>query len=186
MSPAIGFRVWRIDEMLTGPRLASPHRYAVWLPGVALKAECKNESGALALANPHRKQPGPTPPIEGCTCGIYAYHEADEMVDAINSGLVGGAVLAWGRLTIHQEGFRGEFARPLALCYAPMFLAGSTASSLARLAHVYSLPVLDSSHLALFATEFGESYRPAAEQSDDWTGRLATSVRRVLGTWFRG
>ena len=108
------------------------------------------------------------------------------MVDAINSGLVGGAVLAWGRLTIHQEGFRGEFARPLALCYAPMFLAGSTASSLARLAHVYSLPVLDSSHLAVFATEFGESYRPAAEPSDDWTRRMATSVRRVLGAWFRG
>ena len=186
MSPAIGFRVWRIDEMLTGPRLASPHRYAVWLPGVALKAECQDESGAPAVAKPHRKQPELTPPIEDCMCGIYAYHEANQMIEAITSRLVGGAVLAWGRLTIHQEGFRSEFARPLALCYPPTFLPGSVASSLARLANVYSLPVLDASHIAVFAAEFGESYRPAAKPSDDWTERLATSVRRVLGTWFRG
>jgi len=182
MSPAIGFRVWRIDDMLTGPRLASPHRYAAWVPGLPLKSECQDESGARALANPHRKQPGVAPPLEGCTCGIYAYHDADDMVAALTSRLVGGAVLAWGRLTIHQQGFRTEFARPLALCYPPMFLP----DSLARLAHVYGLPVLDASHIAVFATEFGESYRPAAEPSDDWTRRMATSVRRVLGAWFRG
>src|SRR5207245_4054632 len=75
MSPAIGFRVWRIDEMLTEPRLASPHRFAAWLPGVPLKAECKGESGPRALANPHQKQPGVAPPVESCTCGIYAYHD---------------------------------------------------------------------------------------------------------------
>ena len=186
MSPAIGFRVWRIDEMLTGPRLASPHRYAVWLPGVALKAECQDDWGAPALANPHRKQPGLTPPIEGCTCGIYAYHEANQMVEAITSRLVGGAVLAWGRLTIHQEGFRAEFARPLALCYDQMLIAGPTASPLARLAGVYGLPVIDASHIGVLAAEFGESYLPAAEPSDDWTARLGTSVRRVFGSWLRG
>jgi hypothetical protein len=186
MSPAIGFRVWRIDEMLTGPRLASPHRHAAWLPGVPLKAECKDESGALALAHPHRKQPGVSPPIEGCTCGIYAYHEADDMVDALTSRLVGGAVVAWGRITIHQEGFRAEFARPLALCYQQMLVAGSTALSLARVADVYRLPMIDAGHIAVFAAEFGESYLPLAEPSDDWTARLGTSVRRVFGTWFRG
>jgi hypothetical protein len=182
MSPAIGFRVWRIDEMLTGPRLSSPHRYAAWLPGLPLKAECQDESGARALPNPHRKQPGVAPPLEGCTCGIYAYHEADDMVKALTSGLIGGAVLAWGRLTIHQEGFRTEFARPFALCYPPMFRPDSAASSLARLAHAYRLPVLDASHIAVFAAEFGESYRPAAEPSVDWTARLRTSVRRVFGS----
>jgi len=186
MSPAIGFRVWRIDEMLTGLRLASPHRYVAWRPGLPLKAECQDESVAPALAHPHRKQPGVTPPIEGCTCGIYAYHEPGQMVEAITTRLVGGAVVAWGRLTIHEEGFRAEFARPLALCYPPRFLAASTASALARLAHVYSLPVLDASHIALFAAEFGESYRPETEPSDAWTARLGTSVRRVLGSWLRG
>jgi hypothetical protein len=186
MSPAIGFRVWRIDEMLTGPRLASPHRYAAWLPGLPLKAECKDESGARTLANPHRKQPGVGPPVEGCTCGIYAYHEAEEMVEALTSWQVGGAVIAWGRITIHQEGFRAEFARPLALCYQQTLVAGSTAKSLARLADLYRLPVIDASHIAVFAAEFGESYLPAAEPSDRWTARLGTSVRRVFGTWFRG
>ena len=186
MSPAIGFRVWRIDEMLTGPRLASPHRYAAWLPGLPLKAECKDESGGRALANPHRKQPGVAPPLEVCTCGIYAYHEADGMVEALTWRLVGGAVLAWGRITIHQEGFRAEFARPLALCYQQTLIAGSPAIPLARLADVYGLPVIDASHIGVFAAEFGESYRPAAEPSDDWTARLGTSVRRVFGSWLRG
>ena len=186
MSPAIGFRVWRIDEMLTGPRLASPHRYAAWLPGLPLKAECKDESGGRALANPHRKQPGVAPPLEGCTCGIYAYHEADGMVEALTSRLVGGAVLAWGRITIHQEGFRAEFARPLALCYQKTLIAGSTAIPLARLADVYGLPVIEASRIGVFAAEFGESYLPPDEPSDDWTTRLGTSVRRVFGSWLRG
>ena len=185
MTPAIGFRVWRIDEMLTEPRLASPHRFAAWLPGAPLKAECKGELGPRALANPHQKQPGVAPPVETCTCGIYAYHDKDEMLEAITSRLVGGVILAWGRLTIHQEGFRAEFARPLALCYPQLFVR-SMAGSVTRVADVYRLPVLDASHIAVFAAEFGDTYRPPPEPSVDWTARVATSVRRVFGEWFGG
>jgi hypothetical protein len=185
VSPAIGFRVWRIDEQLTGPRLTSPNRYTTWLPDAPVRARCIDESGAPILTKAHRKEPQVAPPIEGCTCGIYAYHEPVQMVSSITSHLVGGAILAWGRLTIHPEGFRAEFARPLALCYPHMFLAGSTAVQLARLADRYRLPVLDVSHVDVFAAEFGERYSPEAEPSAGWTVRVATSLRRVLGGWFR-
>jgi len=67
-----------------------------------------------------------------------------------------------------------------------MLIAGPTASPLARLAGVYGLPVIDASHIGVLAAEFGESYLPAAEPSDDWTARLGTSVRRVFGSWLRG
>ena len=38
-----------------------------------------------------------------------------------------GVVEAWGRIELYPEGFRAEFARPLALVLPPAFSADSTA-----------------------------------------------------------
>lgn len=185
MSPAVGFRFWRIDERPTGPQLASPYRTALWLPGLPLEAKCKETYPHRELPMAHQQEAGAAPPVHGCSCGVYAYHQADQMIDAIASGIVGGAVLCWGRITIHAEGLRAQFARPLALCYPPKFLGCSRADAvLVRLATAYRLPLLDTDHIEVFAAEFGESFQPESEPSGG--RRLSRSVRRLFGRWFGG
>ena len=180
MNPAIGYRVWRIDEWLSGPRLASPNRYTPWVPGVPLMAECLDESSPQGITKAHRQQPEVAPPLEGCSCGIYAYHDVQRMRGALNSELVGGAVLCWGRITIHPEGIRAQFARPLVLCFPEISMFESTPGSLIRLGASYGLPLLEASHIEVFAREFGESYEPAPDPSTAWSARVRKSVREFF------
>jgi hypothetical protein len=141
VTPAVGFRVWRIEEMLTGPRLASPYRHSVWVPHVALQAECREEGGDGRLPRAHRQERSMAPLAE-CSCGIYAYHEPDRMLNGIAEGLVGGAILCWGQVVIHTEGLRTQFARPLALAGSESILAASHDRNLTRLAAAYGIPLL--------------------------------------------
>lgn len=177
MTPAIGFRLWRIEEMLTGPRLASPYRHCVWVPHVALEAECREESGIARLSKAHR-QASWMAPLSDCSCGIYAYHEPERMLCAIADGLVGGAVLCWGRVVIHNEGLRAQFARPLALAATKPIFVESPDRNVTRLAAAYGVPLLTDSHLGLYAREFGESVKPPMEASNGW-------FERLLARWFR-
>ena len=186
MTPAIGFRVWRIGETLTGPRLVSPNRNSLWLPGIRLEAECWTEAvggehGRLAKA--HRNQPELRPPVQACTCGIYAYHSTEDMANALQTRFIGGAVLCWGRITIHREGIRAQFARPLALSSADSF-SPSTDDYLAELAAGYGVPLLDLSHLELYAREFGERYEPVADPPTAWGRQLTRSMRDAFARWF--
>lgn len=75
------------------------------------------------------------PPGKDCECGLRAYHpwlvppwylwSGDK---AANQDLyVTGVVEAWGRIELYPEGFRAEFARPVALVLPPAFSADSTA-----------------------------------------------------------
>lgn len=183
MNPAIGFRVWGIDEMLTRPRLVSPFRYSPWRPRTALQAECKVEPSDGKLAKAHRQEPNAPPPVEACSCGIYAYHDAERMVNGMTAGTVGGAVVCWGRLTIHPEGLRAQFARPLALCM-PEIYNQSTLTALIRLGASYGIPLLEVSHIALYASEFGECYRPVPDPSSAFGSRVGKSMRDLFGRWF--
>ena len=176
MTPAVGFRLWRIEEMLTGPRLASPYRHSVWVPHVALEAECREEAGN-GLPKAHR-QASRMAPLSDCSCGIYAYHEAERMLDGIADGLVGGAVLCWGRVVIHNEGLRAQFARPLALAATEPIFVETHDRNVRRLAAAYGVPLLTDSHLGLYAREFGESVKPPIEASSGW-------FERLLVRWFR-
>jgi hypothetical protein len=63
-------------------------------------------------------------PTEGCTCGLYANHPwaRDPNSDFLRVDGMGlepdevfGVVEAWGRIEVHEDGFRAEFARPIAL-----------------------------------------------------------------------
>jgi hypothetical protein len=187
LTPAIGFRIWRIDELLTGPRLVSPFRHVLWPPGTQLEAECwtdtaDSEKGQLPKA--HRREPDLRPPLEACTCGIYAYHSIEEITKSPMPRHIGGAVLCWGRITIHREGIRSQFARPLALGSAELPLESSTEADLLQLAASYGIPLLDVSHLALYAREFGECYDPIDAVHPTWGSRITRSMRDVFAGWF--
>jgi hypothetical protein len=90
----IGFRAW----VARGSKLTALGGEEEWPVGVCA-ARCREDA--------HH-----TPPVSGCGCGIYAVHDP---AACIERGTVVGAILAWGRLEVHHEGFRAEYARPVAL-----------------------------------------------------------------------
>jgi len=190
MTPAIAFRVWGVEEMLSGPRLVSPFRYTVWHPGGPLEAACRDESNDREhgrMPKAPRGQPDLAPPIADCGCGIYGYHDVERMKCALAAGLVGGAALCWGRIAIHQEGVRAQFARPLALCLPDGILSSRWNSApLMRIAACYGVPLLEASNISLYAREFGENYQPGLELSESWGSRAAKSFRDLCGRWFGG
>ena len=63
-------------------------------------------------------------PAAGCACGLYASHPwaRDPNSDFLRVDGMGlepddvfGVVEAWGRMEVHEDGFRAEYARPIAL-----------------------------------------------------------------------
>lgn len=64
--------------------------------------------------NPDHAAPDPD-----CMCGLYANHNVpDEGAGSYASDTVLGAVLAWGRLEVHPNGFRAQYAEPIVLGYS--------------------------------------------------------------------
>ncbi len=51
-----------------------------------------------------------------CVCGLHAFTEPRHWE---RSGLVHGAIVAWGRIVVHDRGFRAEHARPIAFLDQP-------------------------------------------------------------------
>ncbi len=93
----LGFRAWRFD----GYKLRSAAAMAHWTVG---------ENRARCLVGRH---PAPDPL---CGCGLYAWHEPRQ---ARGTTYVHGAVLGWGRMEVHRDGWRAEFAEPVMIAYCP-------------------------------------------------------------------
>jgi hypothetical protein len=81
-----------------------------------------------------------------CECGLHAYAEPHHWK---GSGLLHGVVVAWGRIEMHERGFRAEHARPVA------FLDQVT-PWLRRGVERYGLPVLSASELVAYARWWGD------------------------------
>jgi hypothetical protein len=125
----IGYRRWTIDAF--GQLRPVTLSRAPWQPGVNT-AECRwrefqdhAHTFRLGALEPKRPDPGlHAAPGPSCECGIYAMHElsrlavrnrypADEYL--ANGVPVVGAVAAFGRLEVHESGFRAEKAAVVAL-----------------------------------------------------------------------
>lgn len=158
----LGYRQWKVNEDM---RLASAIADTVWEPGVN---EARCESLGPAFLQPRR--PGPPvhdAPHHDCHCGFYALHEpsfwyAQEDDDLTRGHLasrpgeqgVCGLVAGWGRVEVHHEGFRSQFARVVAIA-APKNKRGAV---LARaVADEYGVPCVPRGELERVASEFGES-----------------------------
>ena len=104
-----GVRVWNVDEhsLLRGVGYGGP---LAWSPdGEPTSAHC--------LGGSHRA------PDPECDCGLYAYHPASLTRDHIRGSygtLLTGIVEAWGRIELHEGGFRAQYARPI-LVFEPAF-----------------------------------------------------------------
>lgn len=111
-----GFRTWMLDP---GGTLI-PYTGAVgpWTPGVNT-ASCGR--GAAHEA-----------PGEGCTCGIYAFHD---MHRQLRGEPFVGAIAAWGDMEVYRDGFRARHATVLAL-------AGDASAPARRAAERYGVPIV--------------------------------------------
>lgn len=85
------------------------------------------------------------PPEWACWCGLYAALDVDRAVEVAQrnrgSRCVIGVVAGWGRVLVHEHGWRSQFATPAALlqCWA---LSPLQRRLVRRAADRYGVPVL--------------------------------------------
>lgn len=116
---ALGFRAWRPSLEGLQP-LTGQHP---WEPGVN-QAVCERRNRVAYFYGGY--EPTTTPrahasPDGDCGCGLYAWHELDQLRrnhDGSEVPIVYGAVAGWGRTIVHQDGWRAAKARILALAHA--------------------------------------------------------------------
>lgn len=159
----LGYRQWKVNADM---RLASAVAPTAWEPGVN-EARCEDiNTVRLLRAMGHHDVARPEPrhdaPHHECHCGFYALHEPtfwydddDSKYGQLSSGgdqAVAGLVAGWGRVEVHHEGFRSQFARVVAIA-APKDKRGAT---LARaVAEEYGVPCVPRDELERVAGEFG-------------------------------
>jgi hypothetical protein len=96
IEPLVGFRNWRVD----GDLLVSPYTPVVWREAV-MCASCLGEG--------HRA------PHPSCGCGLSAYREPQTRFATTDFRGVSGIVSLWGRVEVHADHVRAEYARVEAL-----------------------------------------------------------------------
>lgn len=167
----LGYRQWKVNADM---RLSSAVISTVWEPGVN-EAHCAPEGGAVLYQHFMMELPPESShdaPQKGCHCGFYALHkptfwydEHDSYLSAKGDQAVSGLVAGWGRVEVHHEGFRAQYARVVAIA-APKDKRGAL---LARaVADEYGVPCVPRAELERVASEFGnpvpEDMRPKAPE----------------------
>ncbi len=150
----VAFRSWR----LAGERLMSPFIPCRWQHRV-MHAACFDANRRLTrgvgwLDGPHES------PHEACQCGIYAYHTPGPRSWFGEAYWCEGVVSAWGRLVVHNDGFRAEHARVEALAVPPGLRAFG-ARHVDRAAGALSVPVVPHDELEDFAAGLGGGVPPS-------------------------
>jgi hypothetical protein len=165
--PMIGYRAWLVEPRCDGFELRgvlAPVRWAS-TPNAWTAAVCRPEAGTGSPLVRHDQVDVPHP---DCTCGLHAYHSLsiggydDRLVPAVgwDVGIVWGAVVGAGRVLTYGDGWRAQFARPVAM------LQGSGLESHVRgVARQLGIPVVSKSGIARVAVEFGRPGRILASPS---------------------
>jgi hypothetical protein len=144
----VAFRSWR----LAGERLMSPFIPCRWT-GRVMHAECYDANRRLQrgvgwLDEPHDS------PHERCQCGIYAYHVPGPRSWFGEAYWCEGVVSAWGRIVVHDDGFRAEHARVEALA-VPSSLVAYGAATVHDAAARLGVPVVPHAELEAHAAGLG-------------------------------
>jgi hypothetical protein len=117
--PIIAYRFWAVrsqdgDTFLTS--LNSPDQRR-WMAGMPMQAICSASALGTERRHPRTSAPDPT-----CRCGLYALKQPreypDRWVDGADSSLraiAAGQVALWGVVIEHEQGYRAEYAYPVAI-----------------------------------------------------------------------
>jgi hypothetical protein len=158
-APVVAFRSWR----LAGARLMSPFIPCRWQDRV-MHATCFDANRTLTrgvgwLDEPHAS------PHEACQCGIYGYYTPGPRSWFGEAYWCEGVVSAWGRLVVHNDGFRAEHARVEALAVPASARFG--AAHVERAAAALGIPVVAHGELESFAARLGGGVPAALRPSAD-------------------
>jgi hypothetical protein len=138
----VGFRNWRvIDGTLT-----SPHAGVSWNEPI-LCARCLREPE-------HRA------PEQACDCGVSAYHEPQQEFSTVDFRGVSGIVSLWGRLEVHPDRMRAEFARVEALATYHRWSVRQR-HAVAAVAAQLGVDLVDLREQSAAAEHYGASMAPA-------------------------
>jgi len=141
-TPIIGFRGWRVVvDPDRGLLLGSARLNSQWNGVQTTHAECLAE-------NTTKPDVAHAAPVAACGCGLYLMKRLADLEQYTDPDMVVGAVVSWGRIIEHTDGFRAEYARPLAL------VAGMRAAE--QLGGALGLPVVAADWLENYAKEFGD------------------------------
>ena len=117
----VGWRAWRVHDTGLHVRLVSEYSpmhglsdwEAIWPPDRWHFAVCKH----------HEDDPTHEPPMEGCSCGLYAANTPERLKELgygrYSDTRVLGAVALAGKVIPGTQGYKAERARPLRL-WVPM------------------------------------------------------------------
>jgi hypothetical protein len=147
-------------------------RHAAALVGLGQKPPAASKAAARVVAR-QRRLPRHPAPGDDCSCGIYAYHDADS--EFLSAAPIVGVVQAWGRLCVHARGFRAERVRVVALAFHDKLGYGVQADRYREVARRASawwrVPLLRFEELAASLPEFGspvpEDLRPRDDDEEE-------------------
>jgi hypothetical protein len=150
----VGFRSWR----LAGGRLQSPYIPCRW-DGRVMHAECYDANRGLVRGEGWLDEPHASPHPD-CRCGIYAYHGPGLRHYYGEAWCCEGVVSAWGRIEVHADGLRAEYARVEALG-VPDLGNPRLAGAVAEIGASLGVPVVDAGELPEIAAALGGPVPPA-------------------------
>ena len=120
MEPITGYRAWNVHHngLLIGQNHAEP-----WPPYTPFVARCGQAISPLHIKDGQWV----SPPVWSCRCGVHAFNnpmDVDRRVrygrdlwttgiqDIGEEAMVWGEVKLWGRVIVHESGYRAEFGYP--------------------------------------------------------------------------
>jgi hypothetical protein len=123
-------------------------------------------------------------PAPDCGCGFNAYHEPrGRLGTSVRGGttlMVAGAIRARGHIEVHHEGFRAQYAQPIALAYGGR--DDPDGERVRQAAAEFGIAAVPLSDLLAFTQEFGhpvpQEMRPEERLSFD-PGAVAPGYRSI-------
>src|SRR4029077_19217195 len=124
-APLVGWRAWLVAVPLPPseiePLLVSGNGMVIWPPAQALEAQHLPGPMPPSVFGVENACDGPPcsghRPHQRPRCGIYAFAEAGDLQQALDpvwseASFVIGTVALWGRVAVHDHGYRAQFAYP--------------------------------------------------------------------------
>ena len=154
------------------------HGESYWHAG-ANRARCSVSNGPYSSRERH-EAPGPK-----CGCGLYAMHDGERMVaggltSTYGKARVLGAVTAWGRLEVHADGFRAEYAQVVALAYDPA-QGIAVEHHTRRTAEAFDVPCVPLDEFLEVASGFGEAIPAGMRGNSDVRSYTGESKAVAVG-----
>jgi hypothetical protein len=116
IEPVVGWRMWILEgnrpwsrpQVQTDDSLRSLNGDA-WIPGKRMEAVCDWRSQGRSFN--HREGPE-----SKCRCGVYAFPTIDALVPMLHAAFfrvcILGEVSLWGKIIVHEQGYRAQYAYP--------------------------------------------------------------------------